>query len=216
VVNGAAPERLLDSYEAERRPVGAEVVARTRAASENYGREQRQPPDRLADTQINVSYRHAGWVADDGIGFDSALPAAGDRAPDGGGLRRRNVGFSYPARHRTRSAGISTRGPIRRWHAEVRRLGAIGCAEAQQFAARRCHHGCRGSGGAGIAVPPGIAVYYDVEHRFAAAYGSRPAVLLIRPDGYIGWRGHFCAEPGLNSYLRQVFVPAAIGALPPI
>jgi 2-polyprenyl-6-methoxyphenol hydroxylase-like FAD-dependent oxidoreductase len=38
VLNGEAPEALLDSYEAERRPVGAEVVRRTRAASEGYGR----------------------------------------------------------------------------------------------------------------------------------------------------------------------------------
>ena len=42
VVQGAAPEALLDSYEAERRPVGADVVARTRAASEGYGRERRR------------------------------------------------------------------------------------------------------------------------------------------------------------------------------
>src|SRR6478736_4649230 len=39
VLQGAATEALLDSYEAERRPVGAEVIARTRAASEGYGRE---------------------------------------------------------------------------------------------------------------------------------------------------------------------------------
>ena len=37
VVQGAAPESLLDSYEAERRPVGADVVARTRAAAMNFG-----------------------------------------------------------------------------------------------------------------------------------------------------------------------------------
>jgi hypothetical protein len=33
VLDGTAPETLLDSYEAERRPVGADVVARTRAVS---------------------------------------------------------------------------------------------------------------------------------------------------------------------------------------
>ncbi len=79
VLKGAAPETLLDSYEAERRPVGAEVVARTRAASENYGREQGDRPDRLADTQIRVSYRGSAWVLDDPAGFDAAAPAAGGR-----------------------------------------------------------------------------------------------------------------------------------------
>jgi 2-polyprenyl-6-methoxyphenol hydroxylase-like FAD-dependent oxidoreductase len=45
VLDGAAPEALLDSYEAERRPVGADVVARTRAASETYGKEPGGKPD---------------------------------------------------------------------------------------------------------------------------------------------------------------------------
>ncbi len=45
VIGGAASEKLLDGYEAERRPVGADVVARTRAANEGRGRETK--PDRL-------------------------------------------------------------------------------------------------------------------------------------------------------------------------
>jgi hypothetical protein len=93
VFDGAAPETLLDSYEAERRPVGAEVVARTRAASESYGREPAGNPDRLADTQIRISCRGAGWVCEDAAEFDATVPAAGDRAPDAGGLRRRGIGF---------------------------------------------------------------------------------------------------------------------------
>ena len=96
VLDGAAPAALLDSYEAERRPVGAEVVARTHAASVNLGRERR-PPDRLADTQILVSYRGTRWVRDDAVGvLDDAVPQAGDRAPDAGELRRHGIG--YPLR----------------------------------------------------------------------------------------------------------------------
>jgi len=72
VVKGAARESLLDSYEAERRPVGAEVVARTRAASENYGRERGGRPDDRADTQIGISYRGTPWVRDDAPDFATA------------------------------------------------------------------------------------------------------------------------------------------------
>ena len=93
VLGGAAPESLLDSYEAERLPVGADVVPRTRAATERFGRDAGGKPDRLADTQIRVSYRGTGWVRDDAIGLDAGAPMAGDRAPDAGGLTRHGIGF---------------------------------------------------------------------------------------------------------------------------
>jgi len=38
------------AYDAERRWVGAEVVARTRATTEGFGREAGGKPDRLANT----------------------------------------------------------------------------------------------------------------------------------------------------------------------
>jgi 2-polyprenyl-6-methoxyphenol hydroxylase-like FAD-dependent oxidoreductase len=50
VLRGCADPSLLDSYEAERRPVGADVVARTRAASMAFGRERATREHRLADT----------------------------------------------------------------------------------------------------------------------------------------------------------------------
>ena len=62
VVKGSAPKVLLDSYEAERRPVGIEVVARTRAATESYGPRGRR--------QAGSSRRHAdpGIISRDRLG----------------------------------------------------------------------------------------------------------------------------------------------------
>jgi 2-polyprenyl-6-methoxyphenol hydroxylase-like FAD-dependent oxidoreductase len=57
VLQGRASTQLLDTYEAERRAVGAAVVARTRAASEQLGRTDASKPDHLADTQILIHYR---------------------------------------------------------------------------------------------------------------------------------------------------------------
>ncbi|MET0631457.1 MAG: FAD-dependent monooxygenase [Xanthobacteraceae bacterium] len=89
VLRGKAGAELLDSYEAERRPVGVEVVERTKAVSISMGRD-RKKEDRLADTQILVNYRGTPWVAD---ALPGDGPRAGDRAPDAYGLSRDHVGF---------------------------------------------------------------------------------------------------------------------------
>jgi Aromatic-ring hydroxylase, C-terminal len=52
----------------------------------------------------------------------------------------------------------------------------------------------------------GIAVYHDAERQFATVYGAGEAFFLIRPDGYVGWRGLSCREPALMAYLRRVFL----------
>jgi 2-polyprenyl-6-methoxyphenol hydroxylase-like FAD-dependent oxidoreductase len=92
VVRGEADGRLLDSYEAERRPVGAAVVERTRAASMSFGRERMTKENRLADTQILINYRGSPLLTGaEELVETRACP--GDRAPDVLGLRREKVGF---------------------------------------------------------------------------------------------------------------------------
>ncbi len=196
VVRGVAPETLLDSYDAERRPVGADVVARTRAATEGLGRGKGKP-DRLADTQILVSYRATGVTG--------PVPQAGDRAPDCGGLRQAGVGF--PLRmfdvlrgtaHVLVVAGATdVVDGVERFAAELRarldardvRVAAIVPAEAE---------------------PPdivGAQVLRDAEGMFATAWrpGSE-ACFLVRPDGYVGWRGASCDDASLRAYLGRMFV----------
>jgi len=71
--------------------VGADVVARTRAQSENIGRTEAKQ-DRLADTQILLNYRGRKCVREDLTDPPSDLaPRAGDRAPDCAGMRMENV-----------------------------------------------------------------------------------------------------------------------------
>ena len=43
---------------------------------------------------------------------------------------------------------------------------------------------------------PGVALYHDSEEAFAAAYGAQQTALLVRPDGYVGWRGPSWRDPG--------------------
>lgn len=202
VLGGMASEEVLDSYEAERRPVGADVVARTRAANEGHGRESK--PDRLADTQVRVSYNSTAWVRDDAGPVDAgpvdAGPVAGDRAPDVTGLRRWGVGF--PVRLFDILRGTE--------HVLLVRLGREEAPVLAAFAreiSSRCRIPLRIVGIVqedGVDEQAGIALYRDAENKFANTYGSAAAAFLIRPDGHIGWRGKSFRDAGLVAYFDRL------------
>ena len=59
----------------------------------------------------------------------------------------------------------------------------------------------------GLSDQPGIASYHDREGAFAAVYGTQETSFLVRPDGYIGWRGRSWREPGLLAHLDTIFRP---------
>jgi 2-polyprenyl-6-methoxyphenol hydroxylase-like FAD-dependent oxidoreductase len=200
VLKGAAPESLLDSYELERRPVGAAVVARTRAASESYGRESGRKPDSNADTQIGISYRGTSSVTEGADGVDDAVPKAGDRAPDAEGFRREGVGF-----------------PLRlfdilRGTEHVLLVHLAGESAASELAALA---GLKGrlplslriaaiAAGNGLPEQPVVSLYHDREGAFARAYGAEPLSFLIRPDGHIGWRGWSWREASFEKHLERI------------
>jgi 2-polyprenyl-6-methoxyphenol hydroxylase-like FAD-dependent oxidoreductase len=211
VLAGVAPEALLDSYEAERRPVGAEVVARTLAASLTYGREASSRPDRLADTQIPVSYRGTGWVRDDGGDPEAGRPMAGDRAPDAGGLRRH--GLSFPLRLFDVLRGTEH---VLLAHLPGGDAAARGLADLEAFdrearswpGAARLRVAAVVADGGDAEDRPGVALLHDREGAFAAAYGRREACFLVRPDGHLGWHGRSWRDVGLLAHLGRVFGPA--------
>jgi hypothetical protein len=49
----------------------------------------------------------------------------------------------------------------------------------------------------------GLACYRDADGAFAKAYGRHGAMFLVRPDGYIVWRGQFLNSAGLMTHLDQ-------------
>ena len=188
VVRGVAGEALAASYEAERRPVGADVVARTQAASMKLGREDGRE-SRLADTQILVGYRESPIVGAVGES-DAASVGAGDRAPDATGLARAHVAHpirlhdvlrgtahvllvwsdaadgSERARLEALAAGLAAR------HGDLVRVVAVAPAPAE--------------------APVGVPLYVDAAGGFAAAYApAAGAAWLVRPDGHVG----LCARP---------------------
>jgi hypothetical protein len=48
----------------------------------------------------------------------------------------------------------------------------------------------------------GVSVLHDATGAMAATYGG--GAWLIRPDGYVGWRGPSVAHPGLRAYAASV------------
>ncbi len=75
-VTGVAADGLLDSYDAERRPVGEEVVGRTvRSAREGIGADSDDPSFVIRrEAQLLISYAGSPIVAD-GAGGRRLMPA---------------------------------------------------------------------------------------------------------------------------------------------
>ncbi|MGW2668583.1 FAD-dependent monooxygenase [Streptomyces sp. NPDC001272] len=205
-VEGVADPQLPASYDAERRPVGEEVVGRTvRHAAEGVHADRGDPMTvMLREAQLLVGYPDSPLVQpaepDAGPG-----PRPGDRAPDCGGLRAAIA--TYPLRLfdvlRGREHTLVLYGP----GPDVPDLAHV-TAVVHELAPDRVNIcAVLADTDAGRAAP--FTVYRDSEGEFARAYGvgETPAAFVVRPDGYLGARLCPPSGPGLGSYLSRVFAP---------
>lgn len=206
VLKGKSSPTLLDSYEAERRPVGADVVARTISASQQFGRKENSSDERLADTQILVNYRASRLSRSEPPESRGDWPVqAGDRAPDCLGLRRENVrapfrlfdilrgpefvllvyaGKALEPDHANLLEGMAHR--LKTADAPSVRVVAI-CLP-----------------GAKLPDLPGVTTVSDAEGQFAGIYKPEPnAAWLIRPDGYVGYHCRPITEEALTAYFAK-------------
>jgi 2-polyprenyl-6-methoxyphenol hydroxylase-like FAD-dependent oxidoreductase len=194
--DGRASETLLDSYQAERHPVAARVIAVTTrmtdaatvrrpairalrngliALATGLARVQERMADEVAETAI--AYRTSPIVAD----HDSnGGPQPGDAAPDvpGTGLHARLASTAHT---------LATIAP------------ADGAAPAALRAPEHVRQVLVGSG-----PPAGFdAVVEDPERRIAERYGVGDAggLVLVRPDGYIGLLADLGDEVAVAAYL---------------
>ncbi|GLY39990.1 3-(3-hydroxyphenyl)propionate hydroxylase [Amycolatopsis sp. NBRC 101858] len=161
VANGASPA-LLDTYEAERRPVAAGVLAlsdaRLKEAMERKGIPVRGD---AATRQLGIGYRGSVLARDDRA--ETAPLRAGDRAPDATGLttvdgERRLFDLTRGGRFTLLDFG-----------------GGPGTYPAGLRTFRVVAHPCD---------PGEIA---DTHGHLAGAYGASGSTLvLIRPDGFVG------------------------------
>ena len=195
VATGRADPALLDSYEAERHPVAADVVARTTEQSINFGRE-RAPPHRLQDTQLLVAYRESALS----LGPPAAQIAAGDRVPDVQGLRRTGLGFPlrlFDLLKGTRLVFLVM-------------VDDKGTADIEACALRlqKLWPGlvrviAIASPGTSYDEPPGVELIRDDASNFVGTMGAAPrSAWLVRPDNYVGLATTSWSETEVVDYLR--------------
>ncbi|GLX16686.1 3-(3-hydroxyphenyl)propionate hydroxylase [Streptomyces lavendulae subsp. lavendulae] len=203
-VAGSAHPRLLDSYDAERRPVGEEVVGRTvRHATRGFSADPADPaPFLLREAQLLVGYPGSPVVRrTDGGAHDG--PGPGERAPDCGGLTGEVARFPLRLfdllRDREHVLLLHTDG------APASYVPALAALADGLPAGRLTAYAVLSEGGT---APAGAAwpVYRDARGEFARLYGVRePTAFVVRPDGYLGARLCLPEAEGLAAYLAGVF-----------
>ncbi|MFE3542585.1 FAD-dependent monooxygenase [Nocardia sp. NPDC059177] len=208
VAEVAAPS-LLASYDAERRPVGTEVVDRTvRDAEEGVGAGE-SDPERvlLREAQLLIDYRDSPIVTESPTG--AAAPTAGSRAPDAIGLTRDGVASAFrlfpllagPDHTLLWYAGdtcdAAALGEIER---HVTLLGKLTDDHLDTYLLATPE----------AAVAPTILpVIRDSDGDFARHYHCAPgAAYLVRPDGYLGYAASPAAADDLVRHLGATFAPA--------
>ncbi|UYQ66117.1 FAD-dependent monooxygenase [Streptomyces peucetius] len=203
-VAGAAGPRLLESYDAERRPVGEEVVGRT-VRHATAGGVQADPEDRrtllLREAQLLVGYRGSPVVGPAAVGHDG--PDAGDRAPDCGGLL--GPVATFPVRLFDALRGHDT-------HTLLLYADDPGSLERSARVAAetgRLTHGqvssCLVLGADAADGGAGLPAWRDSRGEFRRVYHvTGPTGILLRPDGHVGLRQSPPAAPEFAAHLGRV------------
>jgi len=196
-VSGRAAPGLLDSYDAERRPVGEEVVGRTvRSAREGIGADSTDVDYVIRrEAQLLINYADSPIVGAN----------AGGRAPDATGLTRAAV--TGPLR----LFSLFGPGHTLLLYAD----GSAGPPDVEQFE-RTADAATEIAGGqlnVYLVAAPGadvagtvLPLIHDAEANFAKAYSANAhATFVVRPDGYLGFAGEHPDLDGLTAHLRKTF-----------
>jgi tetracenomycin A2 monooxygenase-dioxygenase len=206
VVKGTARPELLESYDAERRPIAdrtvAQSLARLQAWFKDPSRRLPAPEPIIDDNAVMFGYRYlAGAFVDDGrngadeVFEDPRHPSGrpGSRAPH---LVVSHHGAPVSTIDLFADRWVLLSGPDGNgWSDCLRRsslAGALGVV----------WHGIRPAGS-----------LEDDAHRFCTAYGvGSDGAVLIRPDGFIAWR-HVAAANGpraLDEALERLSIQTAV------
>jgi pentachlorophenol monooxygenase len=197
---GIAAPGLLESYSAERHPIGEEVVGRTvKAARTHFGvdTDDKGTVMMLREAQLLVGYPDSP-LGDEDCDPGAPGPQPGQRAPDARGLQREAVAFPLRLFDLLR-----TPDPVLLLYSGASVDGLEALAQDARGAA-----------------PGRLAVYVilapdvdagqlalpfvrDAAGEFLDSYGGA-GVYVIRPDGYVGYRATEGEAGRLRAYLGRL------------
>ncbi|AZG44701.1 FAD-dependent monooxygenase [Gordonia insulae] len=204
-VEGVAADTLLASYDAERRPVGEEVVGRTvQSAREGIGADSSDPSHIMRrEAQLLISYAGSPIVD---TTVDGPGPVPGERAPDAYGLSRDVINFPIRLfslldrrRHTALLYADESAGPADVVTAEAlaERISAAAHGQLDVYLV------ASPEAQVGSTVLPLVR---DADGLFAAAYHPRGGtVYVVRPDGYLGYRGPSDDPDAATKHLGATF-----------
>ncbi len=195
VLDGRAPSSLLDTYEAERRPIAEQVIWAASSLHDifmGHGRDIAERAKKINDPNFldavvgrcsGVSYNYRDLTEVPAGLADFGGPAIGDRAPD---VALPGAGSLYSF----------TR------HPSFTLLGFSAGAEVE--AAMRAALGRAAERYEGTVKTGNFDATSEIERRYGHA--SRGSIYLLRPDGYVGFKCTLAEIGELERYLGSSLI----------
>lgn len=201
VLGGWAGETLLDSYDAERRPVAEATSARAAARSAEHSHPGYAPPPGTGGgpqrgiLNVALGYRYPQGAV---VGADPATPVVPDRLDLSGEpgsraphlvVRRQGERISTLDLYERSLVLLSDAEAPSGWHEAAVRLAGETSVPLTSYR---------------IGEGPDAELTPEGDTNWSAAHGTTPeGAVLVRPDGFVAWRSPGPAEDA-ESTLRQV------------
>lgn len=193
VINGQAREALLDTYEAERKPIAEQVIWAASALHEifmGHGKSIAERTARISDPAFlhavvgrcsGIAYTYRDTIEPCAASTLAGGPQVGDRAPDA------DLGAGRTLFVTTRHTGFTLLGMPGQSGDPAALAAQLRTMEARFAAVLRAWH---------LPASAELTKYYGT--------GTEDRLYLIRPDGYVGFRCTGGESASLNRYLQDL------------